>query len=1158
LKPTPPPGQRVRRRSVARTLSLAAAWLFGIPLALVVVLYVVLLIHPIPLPFISTQVRNLIASSMPPDTELELGDMNLALEGYAWPVIQFTPVTFRDRANGGKVEMEALEVGFSPIRALIGQPGATVTIVEPHIQINQDLFGPRLAEFEIEPGTNGEPDTVRVIEGTKAFPSAGFSQEGIEVTGETTELTHVRSDNDWIVLNLEAAQKGIASVIEQADMGRFSRLIIRDGVVDMNDAIYATLRTFTGINLDIAPTPNGKAVEGNFAANFAGTIMQGIFERVIDEEGDARLKVSLNNFDLSAFAPIINDNSSMGGLVGPAAVSLNVAFDAGTGKIKSGAFNADMTGTDLRMNGEYYPVASSIMEIDWQPDTGTFTMKDATLNVGGLTFKVGGVFVLGYDELYGPTVAIAMTGKDIEIPDAVTGQKATIFDTMSFNGWSAPLYGAVGIDQIVLARSDGARFESRGRIDMVRKGVGIDMSLAGAGFTVEDIKRIWPPMPEAAAGRDWFVKNVLAGKIDSFNAKVTFPVGTLPTNNDFTALPQNAVFMEMTAEGVEVNALDGMPPIAVQGKTRLQMLDSQVTVAADGGLIQTPSGNISVANAALVMSSDKPGESIVEISGDMVGGIPAIAAIAKQIQPQMGGQPGVAGQQSVPVDLNSLTGDLSVRLLATTFLDSQATITKQNFSINGSVQDFGTTAPIQGHKLSNGQLSFRATQDDFRVVGSAELDGMGADVVIEGDLSTGEATPPMTITAEANLDDLSKLGFDMSEFGKGKVAVTAKPRPDGAIDITADLKAASLTIKDLGISKKSGEAGLVKATIRQQGDTTDITGLDLGFGSVKLKGSMQVDAKKGLQSAEFSNFALSDGDAAQLSLTPIKDGYAVRIRGDQLDLKPILTRSFDLTSGTGGVQATSFTQTIALDVELKRALGMYKTNAFNVDLDLQLKGTDLRNVTLQTQIGSAGQVSVATNTIENGRAMTVVFNDLGSVLRFVGVYPQLQGGAGSFVLNQNTETKVDTGVVSLKNFAIVDEKNLAALVEGHPDSRRLLRGGNTMTFDSATTQFIRRKDRIQIVDAKLAGDSVGGTGEGFIYTDSKQYDIVGTFVPMFGINNAFGKLFGGGDNGMWGITFAVRGPLDKPDFKINPLSLLAPGAFRGLFEYKAKEAPRVD
>ena len=103
----------------------------------------------------------------------------------------------------------------------------------------------------------------------------------------------------------------------------FSRLVIRDGVVDMNDAIYSTLRTFTDITLDIAPTPDGRAVEGNFAADYGGTVMQGIFERVIDDAGDARLKISLNNFDLSAFAPIINDTASMGGITGPAAVSLN-------------------------------------------------------------------------------------------------------------------------------------------------------------------------------------------------------------------------------------------------------------------------------------------------------------------------------------------------------------------------------------------------------------------------------------------------------------------------------------------------------------------------------------------------------------------------------------------------------------------------------------------------------------------------------------------------------------------------------------------------------------------------------------------------------------------------------------------------------------------
>ena len=155
MKPTPPPGQTVRKRTVGRTIRLAAYWIFGIPVALAVVLYVALLIHPIPLPFISAQVRNIVVASMPPGTELELGDMALAVEGYAWPVIEFTPVTYKDTTTGAKVRMDALEVGFSPIRALIGQPGASVTMVGPHIQINQDLFGPRLAEFRHRPRPQG-------------------------------------------------------------------------------------------------------------------------------------------------------------------------------------------------------------------------------------------------------------------------------------------------------------------------------------------------------------------------------------------------------------------------------------------------------------------------------------------------------------------------------------------------------------------------------------------------------------------------------------------------------------------------------------------------------------------------------------------------------------------------------------------------------------------------------------------------------------------------------------------------------------------------------------------------------------------------------------------------------------------------------------------
>jgi hypothetical protein len=35
----------------------------------------------------------------------------------------------------------------------------------------------------------------------------------------------------------------------------------------------------------------------------------------------------------------------------------------------------------------------------------------------------------------------------------------------------------------------------------------------------------------------------------------------------------------------------------------------------------------------------------------------------------------------------------------------------------------------------------------------------------------------------------------------------------------------------------------------------------------------------------------------------------------------------------------------------------------------------------------------------------------------------------------------------------------------------------------------------------------------------------------------------------------VQGPLDKPNFRINPLSALVPGVFRELFEFRARERP---
>jgi hypothetical protein len=48
-----------------------------------------------------------------------------------------------------------------------------------------------------------------------------------------------------------------------------------------------------------------------------------------------------------------------------------------------------------------------------------------------------------------------------------------------------------------------------------------------------------------------------------------------------------------------------------------------------------------------------------------------------------------------------------------------------------------------------------------------------------------------------------------------------------------------------------------------------------------------------------------------------------------------------------------------------------------------------------------------------------------------------------------------------------------------------------------------------------------------------------------------GTLLGNGrDRGLLGITFKVTGSIDKPQLTVNPLSLIAPGVFRQIFEFQ--------
>ena len=161
------------------------------------------------------------------------------------------------------------------------------------------------------------------------------------------------------------------------------------------------------------------------------------------------------------------------------------------------------------------------------------------------------------------------------------------------------------------------------------------------------------------------------------------------------------------------------------------------------------------------------------------------------------------------------------------------------------------------------------------------------------------------------------------------------------------------------------------------------------------------------------------------------------------------------------------------------------------------------------------------------------------------------------------------GHLTIGDFQLADERSLEDIVAvSRPaaavrDATGALavaaadRGPGGLTFDRLAITFEKRGDRLTIKDAILRGPLLGGTASGEVDLKAGTVKLNGTLIPAFGVNNLFGRmpvvgtLLGAGKSGgLIGVTFRLDGPLADPKLAWNPLSAVAPGIFRRIFEYR--------
>ena len=183
----------------------------------------------------------------------------------------------------------------------------------------------------------------------------------------------------------------------------------------------------------------------------------------------------------------------------------------------------------------------------------------------------------------------------------------------------------------------------------------------------------------------------------------------------------------------------------------------------------------------------------------------------------------------------------------------------------------------------------------------------------------------------------------------------------------------------------------------------------------------------------------------------------------------------------------------------------------------------------------------------------------------------MQGGNLALIMTPpRPDGSIREGNVEITNFTIRGDRAIAGMVAAAGEGPNGRRGpppqqNDAFAFSRLRASFTRAGSKVEVSDGLLWGSAIGATVEGEVDTAHDQMKLRGTYVPAYALNNLFARIpvlgvFLGGspDEGVFGITYEIAGAFSLPRLTVNPLSAVAPGFLRKMFEFRGRSVVRSD
>jgi Protein of unknown function len=572
-----------------------------------------------------------------------------------------------------------------------------------------------------------------------------------------------------------------------------------------------------------------------------------------------------------------------------------------------------------------------------------------------------------------------------------------------------------------------------------------------------------------------------------------------------------------------------------------------VAVNVGQGQVDTPAGRkLTVSDFLFEVPDLAPKPAPTRVRFHLDGPVPAAAEILQSDRLRDVGDK--------LIDPNSSKGTVSAVITLAMPLKNALTKEDTTYSVNLDLGALSIDKLAMNQKLEASALKVVADNQGYRVKGDVKIGGQPASIDYRK-TNDGDAD----VKLAATLDDAARarLGVDLGSSLNGSIPIKLTGKigngdNDNRFGVEADLTAARIDNLLPGWTKVAGKNTKMTFNVVQKPQGTRFEDIVVEGNGTSIKGTLEVDDKNDLVNASFPTFAPSEGDKATLKAERAPDGtLKVTMRGEVFDGRAFIKGAMSGKEQSTKEKAKAFD--FDIDAKLGAIAGYYGEAVRGIDLKLSRRNGTIKSFSLNGKIGRDTPVIGDLRGKAQGREVLYVeTNDAGAFFRFTDIYAKMTGGKMWLAVDPPTsDTTPQEGLLNVRDFHIKGEASLDRVVANGP-------GVNPqgVGFSGMRAEFIRQTGQLRVKDGVVRGPTVGATIEGNIDYTANQVRMSGTFVPLYGLNNMFGQIpivglfLGGGSNeGLIGITYEVVGTPGAPVLRVNPISAMAPGVFRKIFDF---------